>query len=163
MGYIKSSGLFIILLFIFNTGCIDDKCGAIVCNNDGVCVDGSCSCLQGYEGEQCNDQWYEKFEGKWNTTETDKHGNILNKYQIEIVSSSFPDTFYLLNFAARVDTLKCYRGAFLKFIAPEKTLTDTTIVQGSETQISQDLSTLSGVYTTVKDDISTTVSFTSTR
>ncbi len=45
--------------------CVKDNCGDVVCDNDGLCVDGYCACLTGYEGAQCETRWHEKFAGAW--------------------------------------------------------------------------------------------------
>lgn len=144
----------------FNTGCIEDKCAGLICYNEGVCVEGTCACMQGYEGDQCTTKWYEKFEGEWQATEKDKKGNVLNSYKINVIPTESPDTFLLLNIASYIDTVKCSRSTFLSFKIFDKGLTDTTALQGGDAQISENLSTVSGVYNTVKYDQTTTVLFT---
>jgi len=34
--------------------CSKDPCAGNLCRNDGVCVDGTCNCLEGFEGADCS-------------------------------------------------------------------------------------------------------------
>jgi hypothetical protein len=42
-----------------------DKCEAVICKNNGNCVDGSCKCPAGYEGADCGQTSALKFTGFW--------------------------------------------------------------------------------------------------
>jgi len=90
---IKSS-IVAALLLIASTGCIDDKCTAILCKNEGVCVDGACACAYAYEGESCEKQWYEKFAGKWTAVERDKAGVIQSQYEVNAIYGLSADSFF---------------------------------------------------------------------
>ena len=41
------------ILFIVLTGC-KDKCEGVACLNNGICVDGTCHCQDGFSGSDCN-------------------------------------------------------------------------------------------------------------
>lgn len=45
------------------TSCLHDSCKAVMCRQDGVCVDGFCQCPVGYEGTQCEIVSRNKFTG----------------------------------------------------------------------------------------------------
>lgn len=46
---------FVILSFlIFNLSSCSDPCDNVVCNNGGVCIDGTCDCELGFEGADCS-------------------------------------------------------------------------------------------------------------
>lgn len=47
------------------TSCIHDSCKALMCRNDGVCVDGFCNCELGYLGTQCEIIARQKFVGSY--------------------------------------------------------------------------------------------------
>jgi uncharacterized membrane protein len=47
------------------TSCNEDKCKAIVCANNGICKDGTCFCLAGFEGTQCETVTRERYKGTW--------------------------------------------------------------------------------------------------
>lgn len=40
----------------FLASCKKDPCKNIVCENGGICVNGTCDCPEGYEGPSCGDQ-----------------------------------------------------------------------------------------------------------
>ena len=42
-----------VLFTVMYTSCKPDKCKAIACAYGGTCNDGSCKCLPGYEGPNC--------------------------------------------------------------------------------------------------------------
>lgn len=45
-------------------GCNPDPCEEVVCQN-GACLEGSCACDLGYEGEECQTESRRKFLGIW--------------------------------------------------------------------------------------------------
>lgn len=57
------------------TSCQPDKCKAIVCAYGGTCKEGTCICLPGYEGYQCETITRDKFKGVWTVFEkgTESH------------------------------------------------------------------------------------------
>lgn len=75
---IATSGVLILLFTtIIYTSCNKeepytyvDSCEGITCQNDGNCVDGSCYCPSGFEGEFCENKWLSRFIGNWEVTET---------------------------------------------------------------------------------------------
>lgn len=38
--------------FIF-TGCVEDTCDTLICQNGGVCINDACDCPEGFEGTEC--------------------------------------------------------------------------------------------------------------
>ncbi len=50
---ILRTGIFAFILALFFVSCKDD-CADIVCNNGGVCVDGTCECAEGWTGSDCS-------------------------------------------------------------------------------------------------------------
>jgi len=63
------------------SSCNEDKCKAIVCAYGGVCDDGDCTCLQGYEGPQCETVNRNRYLGSWVVTE---NGTITDAAQYTI-------------------------------------------------------------------------------
>jgi len=54
MKLLKSSLLlFAILCTVVSTQSCKEECEDIVCQNDGICVDGTCECPDGYTGDDC--------------------------------------------------------------------------------------------------------------
>lgn len=54
---------------LVSMSCNKDKCKAIVCAHSGVCNGGSCTCLAGYEGSNCETIARDKFKGNWQVLE----------------------------------------------------------------------------------------------
>ncbi|NDC41899.1 MAG: hypothetical protein EBZ77_10170 [Chitinophagia bacterium] len=46
-----------------------DKCKATSCAYGGVCIEGTCKCAPGYEGNNCEIVSRTKFQGSWNVKE----------------------------------------------------------------------------------------------
>jgi len=51
------------IMLVFNNSCTDE-CKNINCNN-GICIEGNCSCDFGWTGETCNTKISSKFLGNW--------------------------------------------------------------------------------------------------
>lgn len=72
----KLKSLAVILLLVFGSSsilylnsCKKDACEKVTCQNGGVCVNGSCSCTQGYEGKNCETKSIDKYAGKYSGSE----------------------------------------------------------------------------------------------
>ncbi len=46
-----------------------DPCSDVTCLNDGVCIEGSCDCAEGYEGTTCETEKRENLLGTWSTND----------------------------------------------------------------------------------------------
>jgi hypothetical protein len=49
--------------------CSQDKCKSVVCANNGVCSNGACICVAGYEGPNCETVARSKWIGNWTVNE----------------------------------------------------------------------------------------------
>ena len=56
--------VFSLAIITFYSSCTD-PCKDVVCLNAGTCVDGACSCADGYEGDDCGTAIRQKFIGSW--------------------------------------------------------------------------------------------------
>ena len=59
-----------ILMF---TAC-DKECEGVICENDGVCIDGTCECVDYYTGDRCQIYDPEGTQGTTTTTTSDGDG-----------------------------------------------------------------------------------------
>ena len=66
------------------TSCETDECKDVTCENDGVCVDGTCDCTEGYTGTNCETAWTEAFLGTYDGVDTCGF-----QYQSVITSTTF--------------------------------------------------------------------------
>ncbi|MEZ5017149.1 MAG: calcium-binding EGF-like domain-containing protein [Flavipsychrobacter sp.] len=136
----------LLLVAIIFSSCIRDNCGGVSCQNEGVCVQGTCACLSGYEGDNCEKWWTDKFDGKWKVT--DVNGSLTQTYDLNIVSS-LKDTFLIFGLVDSIDTdtVYCIRKSYYAFDILAKTMVDTTkkIESGSGT-INKENNTVTGLY-----------------
>lgn len=73
----------VLLLTIILLGSCD-KCKDTNCQNDGICHDGKCTCLYGYEGDHCETIIREKMTGKYQGRYTCADSNNINGYLVQI-------------------------------------------------------------------------------
>lgn len=65
MMHLKKVLLLMILSIILISSCKDEPCDEIICQNDGICMDGLCDCPVGYEGEFCEEFSRQKVLGNF--------------------------------------------------------------------------------------------------
>ncbi len=119
----------VVLSVLFFPSCIQDRCSSTVCSNGGVCVDGNCSCLNGYEGAHCEKVWNERFLGNWNSVDVikgDESGYRL-KYTISISPNGRADQFVINNLANGINGVLCRRKSHYEFVIAEEQRPDSVI------------------------------------
>ena len=129
------------LLTIINNSCTD-KCKDVNCNN-GICLEGNCSCDFGWTGDACDTKISSKFFGKWkgvldcvNDTVTFLINDVSGKLQqvemhsvgFEFKAGSIPLNFDSYLLTANIDS------AFEKFVL------DTLPVSFTIQQLGQEVS-----------------------
>lgn len=79
---------FLAAAFIF-TSCEEevDPCDAVVCQNDGVCMDGTCDCPEGTSGTLCGTVWRDVLLGTHSASENCDQGSNWT-YNITMTASS---------------------------------------------------------------------------
>lgn len=87
-----------------------DECENVVCENDGVCYSGLCSCVAGFEGESCEKKWISRYIGNWEVTETvdisnkDGRKGTQYNYVMKIAQNGTSNTGILIdNFMGNAD------------------------------------------------------------
>ncbi len=132
----------ILFLFIFLNNSCTDKCKDVNCNN-GICIEGNCSCDFGWTGDACNTKISSKFFGKWtgildcvNDTVTfkieDVPGNLqkikMHSIGLEFNLGALPIDFDSYVLSADIDS------SFTKFVF------DTLPITLTVPQLGQDIS-----------------------
>lgn len=54
---------------VLYTSCSKDECKDVVCQNGGVCSGGTCTCVTGYEGANCETAVRAKFIKQWSASD----------------------------------------------------------------------------------------------
>ncbi|MEZ5017231.1 MAG: calcium-binding EGF-like domain-containing protein [Flavipsychrobacter sp.] len=78
------------------TSCNKDACKDVVCQNGGICLNGSCSCATGYEGTNCETKANAKYVGTYSVTET-CGGTTSNPYIVTITAGTGPSDVLVSN------------------------------------------------------------------
>jgi hypothetical protein len=126
----------ILLLIIMSlVSCQPDKCSDTVCLNEGVCVQGKCSCLNGYEGPNCAERWNERFVGSW--LQTDKFigdtSDLVLQNHITVLAAERPDEFLVLNFMGGFDSIYCKRKSYNELVFLTRYSSDSVFVLSTGT------------------------------
>lgn len=151
--------LVLLMLMVGFNSCVQDNCNGVLCYNDGVCVQGTCTCLSGYEGTQCERKWTEKFAGTWQASDTYFRDTVTNKYDLEILIGDAVDSFFLVGLTDTLDSIVCKRTGFYQFTFGENIIdTNLTIKSGIGT-ISNNGQTVTGVYSFTFLDSSVNTNF----
>ncbi len=139
--------------------CIKDTCTGIVCNNDGVCVNGNCACPTGFEGVHCDDIWNAKFTGSWHAADVYFKDTAHHYYDIQIAGDTLRDSFYINSFADTLDRVLCLRTAYNSFSFVNEQYIDSslTIKSGSG---KLEANKVTGVYSFKNRDTIITTAFT---
>lgn len=157
---LRTGLLYCFLMSLTIASCSSDVCEKISCSNNGVCVDGVCACPYGFEGEFCEETWYNKFTGGWSVTETRNTDTAIIVYDINVVNYRTLDTLFLLGFADSVDTVFAVREKYNTFTIKERVVDSAFAVQSGNGMIDDTRQTVTGLYTFKKGDQITTVNFT---
>lgn len=161
---IQNTVLYVVTaLIMLLHGCIEDKCAGLQCVNESVCVNGSCACAYGYEGQYCELQWYEKFAGQWSVKETNKAGTILQQYSVSTSYYRSVDTFQIRQFRTQADTVLCARESFETFTFLSKKLPGGDSIISGKATLNMETGIVTGLYSLYKDSTATNVSFTWTK
>ena len=108
------------------SSCTPDKCKAIVCAYGGVCNNGACSCVTGYEGTQCETVARDKFLSKWTVFEK---GSAVNAAQYEVTigpGQNIADVI-IYNFNNSVPFVNAYISTDSIYV-PSQTVNGKTVI-----------------------------------
>lgn len=134
-GNVLISAAITLLLFslITYSACIKDHCGSNLCANGGLCVDGNCACVTGYEGAHCDTIWNAKFSGNWNVAETlqDSDGVSNTNYALIVQPSSIGQNFIMNHVENAYDSIYCVLSTINTFYIPGQSNIDSSFyIQG---------------------------------
>ncbi len=81
----------LLFLFIILNNACTDKCKDVNCNN-GICIEGKCSCDFGWKGDACDNKMSSKFLGDWNGV-----FDCLNNPEVTIKFEDIPEELLKIN------------------------------------------------------------------
>lgn len=115
-------------LGITYTACIKDNCTSSRCANGGICVNGACACVTGYEGAHCDTLWSNKFSGAWNVAEAtqDASGVTEANYNLTVGPSTTGNVFLINGLESSVDSIYCTLNDNISFQVPGQSNADST-------------------------------------
>lgn len=155
--YAKITATLTIILFIAvsYSSCIKDNCTGIVCQNNGICVEGVCTCAPGYFGASCEQTWSTRFLGTWQVTDTivKKPGTLIT-YAIHITNADTgkPYTFVTDNFAGFADSMAAARQTHVNFAFNDRIVDSTVTINTATGKLDTLTNTLTAYYTLKKGD-----------
>ncbi|RYD58331.1 MAG: hypothetical protein EOP56_05275 [Sphingobacteriales bacterium] len=83
----------------------NDPCAQMTCKNGGVCFKGSCTCIAGFDGKNCEIPWITPYPGTWDVTEKIV-GSVASgnkgkerKYILTLQAHSKPHMLFMQNLA----------------------------------------------------------------
>jgi hypothetical protein len=73
------------------TSCNKDACKGVVCQNGGTCSGGTCTCVTGYEGTNCETKSRDKFVKSWSASDLITGGTSPLAYSASIAAGVSSD------------------------------------------------------------------------
>src|SRR4051812_38699167 len=149
-----------LFLVVAATSCIKNKCNGKVCLNGGVCVDGACACVIGYEGDICETPWFRKFEGTWNTDDTYIRDATHTHFNYQVTITGTADSFQVSRLSDSLNGIICKRESLNTFnMKPLQVLkADSSVIVASGNG-SVDNGIVKGIYSLRFRDTTITVNF----
>jgi hypothetical protein len=126
---LSSLGSIALFSAVTYTSCNNDPCKAIVCAAGGVCNDGDCICASGYEGNQCETETRQKFEGIWYVTE-DGTISTTAQYTISVEGNAEPGKISELKISNFRNSFTQPVSAYVKadtLYIPQQTINNNTV------------------------------------
>ncbi len=153
-------GILYILVLLFFSACIKTNCEDTTCLNEGVCVQGSCACLAGYEGGDCSKLWSDKYKGDWQVADNYQKDTSVHSYRITITTPN-KDSIIIHNMLDSFSNIYCKRVGKYTFNVISATSADSslTISEGSGTY-DEGKGIVTGLYSFSLNDSSITTYFT---
>ncbi len=87
--------IYLCLAVVMISACGDDPidpCAGVDCGANGVCIDGTCDCEDGYYGDSCDSLSQDLFLGTWNGVDCEG-----DDYTISITAGASPQDLVVIN------------------------------------------------------------------
>ena len=104
-------------MLLFVVSCDDKSCDNVNCSTtNSECVNGRCQCIQGYEGEFCDEFSFLKYEGNYQASSNCRsttQGNITNPHNPFISGTGFIDRIQINGFEGQYSVEAYINGNFI--------------------------------------------------
>ena len=108
------------------TSCNPDACKDVVCNNGGTCTDGTCSCVAGFEGTNCDTESRTKIFGSFLLSGTDSDGDTYTNINTTVSTSSSSATKFIFSVPLAALSLTCTMTGANTFTIDQTTVSGVT-------------------------------------
>jgi hypothetical protein len=109
--FLKFYSLLVISGLFFLTNCDRNRCEDIICPINQQCTRGACFCIDGYEGENCEQEAYLKYIGSYNVSESCQGGPPFGIFSGTItITGSAINELVFLNFLNSGQNAYAYIG-----------------------------------------------------
>lgn len=123
----------LVLSLFFITSCDDKSCDNVNCTTtNSQCVNGQCQCIQGYEGEFCDELSYMKYEGNYQASSNCRsttQGNVTNPHNPYIYSTGYIDRIEISGFEGQYNVEVYINGNYLTI--PEQSVFGSITITGN--------------------------------
>jgi len=126
----KFSILSFITAFFFIISSCGDPCDDVDCGMEGICIDGTCLCTEGYEGTNCEIEIRAKFVGNWMANDYSCSGAAGVDYRFSIERGPTVDDLIFFNESKTLEFPATLNGNVITIALQEY---DSTTLQGTLT------------------------------
>ena len=124
----------IILTLLFVASCDDKSCDNVNCNNsaNSECVNGRCQCIQGFEGEFCDEYSYMKYIGNYQASSNCRsttQGNVTNPHNPYISQGNRIDQLLINGFEGQYTVEAYINGNYITI--PEQNIFGSISITGN--------------------------------
>jgi hypothetical protein len=108
------------------TSCNPDACKDVVCNNNGTCTDGTCTCAVGFEGTNCDTESRTKVFGSFLLSGTDSDGGTYTNISATVATSSTSATKFIFSIPLASISQACTMSGANSFTIDQTTISGVT-------------------------------------
>jgi hypothetical protein len=161
------NNILLLCIIALMASCIKEKCKDVVCANGGVCVEDVCACPTGYEGEYCENTWGQKFEGTWQAYDEFVRDTTGARQEYDIQITGATDSLIVTGLADTLGSLVAKKTGRYVFTFNGGyyvgNINDSVKFVGGKGTLQPETGKVTGLFSLLKKDITTTHRFSWTK